>query len=161
MSNTSQKDAVYNTVVDVFNQNNIQFSTGSTDARQLLDKNLRKQIIDSLITQFENDEIALSSRQKDIREYVSGLLSNWLRKDLRLNGNVRHQIKNPGSRKGQQDPLIKNLRILQSTLEPQSEAYVAAQQRIDARLLEIKKSQAPKIDITALPPEFHQYIENQ
>jgi len=39
-----------------------------------------------------------------LRSYCSGLQSNWLRKDTRLNGGVKYVAKNPGSRAGSTDP---------------------------------------------------------
>lgn len=161
MSNNGQKDAVYDVIVSVFQKSGIKFSPGVTDARQLLDKNLRKEVVDKLVFQFERGIVPLSSPQKDMKEYVSGLLSNWLRKDLRLNGGVRHKVKSPGVRKGQQDALIKNLRTLQTTLPPGTQAYEAVQARIDNRLLEIKREQAPQIDRSAIPAELRQYIPGE
>lgn len=161
MANNGQKDAVYDVVVSVFQKNGIKFSSGVTDARQLLDKELRKQVVDQLIRDFNAGVIPLTSPQNDMKEYVSGLLSNWLRKDLRLNGGVRHKVKSPGVRKGQQDALIKNLRTLQSTLQPGTSSYQAVQARIDNRLLEIKRDQAPTIDRSAIPAELQQYIPGE
>lgn len=161
MANNGQKDAVYDVVMRIFHKNGIKFSPGVTDARQLMDKDTRKQVIDQLVRDFSTGVIPLTSPQNDLKEYVSGLLSNWLRKDLRLNGGVRHKVKSPGVRKGQQDALIKNLRTLQSTLPPGTPSYEAVQARIDNRLLEIKKDQAPTIDRSAIPAELQQYIPGE
>ena len=158
MAKSEQKDAVFRTVRDVLKNNNVQFVPSSTDARELLDKQLRKAVIESLIMDFESCQIPLHSKQKNLKDYVAGFVSNWLRKDPRLNGGLRHEDKKPGSRKGSQDPIIKNLRLVQSTLAPGTEAYIATQQRIDSRLLEIKKSQLPNIDSSTIPADLQKYI---
>ncbi len=160
MASSEQKDSVYKAVIEVFNSSNINFIEGM-DARQLIDRSLRKDIIENLMNQFQIGQIPLSSKQNDLKEYVSGLLSNWLRKDLRLNGGMRYKVKSPGVRKGQQDPLIKNLRTLQSTLEPGSQAFQATQSRIEQRLVQIKVEQAPAIDRSAIPVDLQQYIPRE
>lgn len=161
MAKSPQKDAVYAVVTSVLEKHGVHFVPNSTDAREMIDKNIRAEIIDTLVTKFKNGDIPLTSKQPYIRDYVAGLVSNWLRKDQRLNGGVRHEVKKPGSRKGSQDPTIKNLRLVQSTLAPGSEAYIATQQRIDQRLLEIKKSTLPKIDKSAIPPELQKYLPEE
>src|SRR5665213_1962213 len=53
----------------------------------------------------------LESLRKD---YVPGMVSNWIRKDLRLNGGEKYETKNPGSRAGQGDDQLKNLKALKA-----------------------------------------------
>ncbi len=73
----------------------------------------------------------------EIWKYIPGLISNWLRKDKRLNGGIKYQAKNPGSRSGSSDPQLKALRQLLSTKsDPDQRAEI--QSYIDKRQAEIK-----------------------
>lgn len=88
-------------------------------------------------------------------KYVPGLVSNWLRKDLRLNGGTPYKAKNPGSRAGQGDEQLKNLKLLKQTIDdPAQQAKV--QEAIDSRIEEIKKEKASKIevDMSKIPAEL-------
>ena len=77
-----------------------------------------------------------ASRQA-MRAYVAGLVKNWLAKDKRLNGGVEHTIKNPGSRAGVGDQVLKELKKLKATLtNPDQIAYVDAE--IDKRKAELQ-----------------------
>jgi len=88
-------------------------------------------------------------------KYVPGLVSNWLRKDLRLNGGEKYKAKNPGSRAGQGDEQLKNLKLLKQTITD-PEQQVKVQEAIDARIAEIKKEKAEKIevDMSKIPAEL-------
>lgn len=93
------------------------------------------------------------------KEYVPGMVSNWLRKDLRLNGGQKYETKNPGSRAGSGDEVLKNLKALKTTLtEPEHIAAVDAE--IAARL-EILGKTAKKtvtIDLDKIPEELRNLL---
>lgn len=96
----------------------------------------------------------------DLKAYVSGLQSNWLRKDKRLNGNVSYVAKNPGSRVGSSDPSLKAMRALLSTLTTEAEK-AEVQGYIDTKVAEIQATKAIKkvsIDINALPAELRSKV---
>jgi hypothetical protein len=85
-----------------------------------------------------------------LKSYVSGLQSNWLRKDKRLNGGVQYVAKNPGSRTGSTDAQVKAMRVLLATkVDPADRAEI--QSFIDKRLAEIKPTKTVAIDVNALP----------
>lgn len=152
----SQKEAVYSTVKSICAEHNVQHEDGQK--LEGFTKEMREQAISVLTTGFENGEIELKSQQENMKSYVGGLLSNWLRKDKRLNGNVKYQAANPGSRTGQSDPTVKNLRLLLSTVPEGSEAYEAIEAKIATRVAEIKaekaKSKAKDIDMSAIPDDI-------
>ena len=104
---------------------------------------------------FRSGSIELDREYDDsgLKAYVSGLQSNWLRKDKRLNGNVQYVAKNPGSRAGVADPQIKAMRLLLSTKTDTSER-AEIQAFIDKRLAEIKPAKSVEIDFSALPAEL-------
>jgi hypothetical protein len=82
--------------------------------------------------------------------YIPGLISNHLRKDKRLNGGVKHEIVNPGSRSGSSDPELKSLMALYGTLETESDK-TEVMGYITARKAALSKAKAPVIDVASLP----------
>lgn len=154
---TSQKDAVFNAIKSVLEANNIHFEEGSS-AGSLMTKELRAEVNSTLVEGFQSGSIELDSpkTEKELKAYASGLQSNWLKKDKRLNGGVAYMPKNPGSRTGQNDPQIKALRALLSTKTDPAEIE-EIQGYIDQRLEVLaanKKTKSVTVDFTALPEEL-------
>lgn len=152
MSKMTQKEAVYQAVVNVVGD----FDGGAATPT----KEQRSQVNQILFEGFRSGSIELDREYSDteLKAYVSGLQSNWLRKDGRLNGGVKYVAKNPGSRTGQTDPQVKAMRILLSTkTDPAERAEIQA--FIDKRLAEIKpaKAQAP-LNVADLPAELQHLV---
>ncbi len=157
----SQKDAVFNTVVKVFKENGISFEPGVDPAYDLIDKQTRQDILQSLTTQFTGGQIRLDKEYSDdkLKVYVSTLLNNWLKKDPRLNGGTDFHFKNPGSRIGQTDPLIVELRkLLKATRGTPEEAAVTHQ--IKLRQSELRKDaiSSIKIDANLIPEHLRKLV---
>ena len=156
-----QKDAVYNAVKSVCAEHGINHEDGN---KLDLTSDQVKQVVAIVTAGFEADKIELRSQQDDIKSYSNGLVRNWLRKDKRFNGGVTYQPKNPGIRTGNSDPLVKNLRILISTLPEGSEAKAAAEEKLDARLEEIKleraKKQGKEIDMSVIPDDIKALLDS-
>ena len=146
----NQKTATYNAIATV-----IDFTDGDVVK---LSKDQKAEVKAILVEQFENGEIELKSEQDDLNKYVNGLLNNWLRKDKRLNGDVEYKAKNPGSRTGQQDPQVKNLRLLKKTVTD-PEAIADIDQAIQARIAEIKPEKVIEVDPTAIPENLRYLIK--
>lgn len=141
MSNKmSQKEAVFSAVTNVCGETDGAYSPTKDErasVNQILFEGFRNGTIE-----YKGDVSALSD--SDLKGYVSGLQSNWLRKDKRLNGNVQYVAKNPGSRAGSTDPQIKAMRVLLSTQEdPAKRAEIQA--FIDKRLAEIKPAKVTEL----------------
>lgn len=139
----NQKEATYNAVCHV---------TGHKEGKCTPTPEQRKQINLILFAGFRAGEIQLEREftDKELMAYVSGLQSNWLRKDKRLNGNVDYVAKNPGSRAGVGDTQLANLqRLLSVTTDPTDREEI--QGYIDARKAEIAAAKAPVINYDALP----------
>lgn len=148
MSKITQREAVYNAVINV---------CGTQDGAYEPTREQRAQINAILFEGFKSGTVELSKEfsDSDLKAYVSGLQSNWLRKDKRLNGNVSYVAKNPGSRAGSGDPQLKAMRALLSTLtSPEEKAEV--QGYIDARVKEIgaTKTKSISIDYSVLPADL-------
>ena len=153
-SKSTQKEAVFTAVVNVLAQEGISIVEGQPVA---MTKELRAQVNNILFEGFRNETIELDREftDSDLKGYVSGLQSNWLRKDKRLNGGTQYVAKNPGSRAGSGDASLSAMRKLMSTLTTDSDK-AEVQGYIDARLAEIQASKAKSvtIDYSVLPADL-------
>jgi hypothetical protein len=148
MVTMNQKEAVYAAICSV---------TGHTGEGTLeISKEQRAQVNMILFEGFRAKKIQLDKEfsDSDLKSYVSGLQSNWIRKDKRLNGGIQYTAKNPGSRAGSGDPELKALRNLMSTLtKPEDKAEV--QGYIDARVAAINATKVTAtVDFSALPADL-------
>jgi hypothetical protein len=157
---TTQRQAVYQAVKSVLTEAGIEFYDG-IDAKSVMSKEHRAQVNAILCVGFMTSQIDFKQTEANkaklaseslLKEYVSGLQSNWLAKDDRLNGGVDHQIKNPGSRTGGSDEQLKALRALHSTLTNATDR-AEIQTMIDARMaaLTVTKTKQVEINYDALP----------
>ena len=161
MSKMSQKEAVYNAVTSVLAENNISVTEG-TDVSTLMTRELRSQVNQVLLEGFRNGTVELDREfsESDLKAYVSGLQSNWLRKDKRLNGGATYSAKNPGSRLGSSDPQLKAMRALLAT-DISAEEKAEVQGYITARVSEIQASKVKKvtIDASVLPAALQSFVK--
>lgn len=143
----NQKEATYNAICAV---------TGHKgDGAVSISKEQRAQVNMILFDAFRAGKISLDREFTDaeLKQYVSGLQSNWIRKDKRLNGGIKYTAKNPGSRAGSGDPQLKAMRALQSTLTTEEDKQ-EVQAHIDARISELEFSKQPTIDFSVLPADL-------
>lgn len=156
MTKITQKEAVFNAVTSVLSENNISYSEG-TDVSSLMNKELRSQVNAILFEGFKTETVELDREFSDseLKGYVSGLQSNWLRKDKRLNGGAKYSAKNPGSRVGSGDPALKAMRTLLSTLTSEADK-AEVQAAINNRISEIQASKVKtvSIDYSLLPTDL-------
>ena len=149
MSKINQKEAVFKAVVKV---------TGHEEGICQPTKEQRAQIIEILVQGFNESAIALDTTYTEagLKSYVGGLVSNWLRKDKRLNGGMAYVAKNPGSRVGSSDPQLTALRkLLKTELSDTDRAEIEGY--IEARLTEINAAKPKKtvtINYDDLPAEL-------
>lgn len=162
MSQLSQREAVFSAVCQVTGQE-------SFDTAVTLSDDQRSSVISILCEGFKDGSVFLAdtesnkeklSNNSEMRKYVSGLVSNWLRKDPNLNGGTKHTIKNPGSRAGQGDEQIKNLKALRTLFVSQGETAKIAviDAAIEKRNAEIAAERAAskvkEIDYSVLDPKL-------
>ena len=150
----NQREAVFNAVTSVFKDNDVQFEEGM-NAGELLTKEMRSDVIGIIVSGInegtvefsENAQTKYDTDQKK-RAYTSGLVSNWLRKDKKLNGGIAYKPKNPGSRVGSADPKLKALRQLKKQFDGvDAEKAAEIQTHIDNRVSEIQAEKAKNIEI--------------
>lgn len=158
MSKQTQKEAVYTAIINVLGEKGIEVTEGMNVAPHMT-REVRGQVNQILFEGFKSGSIEIDREFSDteLKAYVSGLQSNWIRKDKRLNGNVSYVAKNPGSRAGSGDAALKAMRALFSTLTEESDK-AEVQAAIDARVAEINASKVKsvKIDFTALPSSLQE-----
>ena len=148
----NQKNGVYSVVSELCVIENKKCEIG--DEKSL--------VVDKLCVMFENGEIEMSERArekyigtKELRGYVGGLVNNWLRKDVRLNGGEKYVTKNPGSRVGTSDKMLKNLKLLRSTLTDEVKIK-EIDKVIEERVQEIKveKNKDVVVDMSVISDEL-------
>lgn len=156
----SQKASVFAAVCEVL---------GETVNRLVqLTKEQRVKVIDivtdsimSKDTDFSPEARAKYPTRDDVKGYTNGMVSNWLRKDLRLNGGSKYETKNPGSRAGSGDEVLKNLKNLKTTLTD-AEHLKAVDEAIAERQAQVaaEKAKTVTIDITKIPEELRHLIKS-
>ena len=157
MKTVNQKDGVFNAVSEV-----VQVIDGEA---VVLTKDHKSTLIGMLATALEEGAIevkeakrAKMTEAKHYREYASNILNNWTRKDPRLNGGVKYQPKNPGSRAGAGDDQVRELKKLKSTLSD-AEQIAKVDEAIEQRLAELKaernQAKVQEIDFSLIPEFAH------
>lgn len=142
----SQKQSVYVNVCLVLGEENI-------NRKVELNKDQRGKVIelvtDSILegsTEFSAEAKAKYATRDDVKGYVNGMVSNWLRKDLRLNGGTKYETKNPGSGAGRGDAVLKNLKALRTTLSDKDHIE-AVDEEIAKRTAELTEAKAKTVTI--------------
>jgi hypothetical protein len=162
----TQREAVYQAIHTVFADNGVEFEDGQ-NASEVLTKEMRDSVHTTVFNGFKEGTVELEATpanqeklasEAKLNSYVSGLISNWIRKDKRFNGNVSYVPKNPGSRAGQGDSTLKTLRALKKQYAgtPQE---VLIDKEINARVMVIasEKAKSTKLSpeqISSLPAEL-------
>jgi hypothetical protein len=150
MGKMNQKEAVFQAVCSVTGFKGEGVCTPSKEQRAMINQI----IIEGFVS--GNIELDRQYDESGLKSYTSGLVSNWLRKDKRLNGGTQYVAKNPGSRAGSSDPSLKAMRALLSTLTDEADR-AEVQGLIDAKVAEINATKNTKtIDFSALPAELRE-----
>jgi hypothetical protein len=154
----NQKQAVRNAITSVSDY----VLNSEAIASEYLSDSQKAEIKQILFNGFKANEIACSESFKHkiaddsyLKRYVSGLLNNWLRKDLALNAGKPYEAKNPGSRANASDPQLKALRQLIKQCAEADKPSV--QQAIDARIAELKPT--IEINVDALPDSLKHLVK--
>jgi hypothetical protein len=152
----NQRQAVYQTVCEVLGHERTE-----TDDVLVLTSEQKQTIRASLCDGFISGEIELADNARKKMEeddkwlgrYVSGLLNNWMRKDKRFNGGVQYVAKNPGSRAGAGDAVLKELRKLAKIHKDDANKMVEINKYIEARKQEIAedKNKSIEVDMSKIP----------
>jgi hypothetical protein len=153
MTKLTQREAVFNAITSVLADHGVEFEAG-TDVGPSMNKDIRSEVNAILFEGFRQGKIEISKEysDSDLKAYVSGLQSNWIRKDKRLNGNTQYIAKNPGSRAGSGDAQLKAMRGLLKSLPAGSAEASEVQTHIDRRVSELSASKVKTtVDFANLP----------
>ena len=161
----NQKEAVYSATKNVLKENDIHFEDGG-NIESVMTDDIRKSVHAIVCESFTAGEVSFqdtpANREKlenpsKLSGYVSGLISNWYRKDKRFNGGTTYTPKNPGSRAGQGDPELKALRALHKQFVGVDQAKAdKIQLAIDEKVATIQaaKAKTVEIDYSVLPTDL-------
>ena len=159
----NQREAVYQATKSILIENNIPHEDGQ-DVDGIVSKEMRATIIAIVCSGFQTGDVEMSAEgkikyedPKKLKGYVSGLVSNWFRKDTRLNGGEKYSAKNPGSRTGAGDEQLKVLKTLRAAKADDDEAVAAIDAAIEARKLELTPTKSVTLSadqINLIPAEL-------
>ena len=158
----NQKEAVYVATMNILAEAEIPFDDGM-NVSNIITKDQRTKVIAILATDFLAGEIEMTNDARakynsldKMKGYVNGLVSNWFRKDTRLNGGGKYVAKNPGSRAGVGDAQLKALKTLRTIKAGDAEALKAIDEHIARRTKEIgeEKAKTVTVDLSKIPPEL-------
>jgi hypothetical protein len=159
MSKLSQKSAVIQVTLATLSARGVSYElNGSTPISSVLTDADKSTIRNTLFSMFRKGEIemkaeafAKSSDDAYLKNYVSGLLNNWVRKEPEFNCGSKYQAKNPGSRQGSGDQQIREMKkLLSVTSDEKTRSVIQAE--IDSRVSELKAAKnTVQIDTSKLP----------
>lgn len=152
-SSMNQKEAVFLAVCAVKQASSFEGAVELSDAEL---KNVREFVVLSFLAGDVELKEAEKRDETYIRKYVPGLVNNWLRKDKRLNGDVDYVAKNPGSRQGVGDEMLRNMKaLLAITTDPEDKKVISAE--IEKRKAQLEEAKKPKLDIAKLPEHLRKF----
>lgn len=143
----------------VFQAARAVFETGTVPPTTTWTKQQKDLVHDSVFMMFKAGMVNKTSGGQDdsaLRKYIPGLVNNWVRKDKRLNGGITYVPKNPGSRTGSGDDVLRNLKALAELQKNNPEAVAEIQKAIDARMEELKPK--TEINIDLLPASLRKFV---
>ena len=136
------------------------FPDGKVPATTEWNSEQKDKVHQSMLAMFLSGACSKNSGGSDevsLGKYIPGLVNNWVRKDLRLNGGSEYIPKNPGSRQGSGDEQLKNLRLMLAMVSD-PEAKVAVQQEIDKRIAALAKP-AATLDVSKIPEHLRKFVK--
>ena len=159
----NQRDATCNALIAVLANRGVNYElSGPTPISEVLNPDDKATVRELLIVTFRAGKIDYSKDARNlqddkyIKEYVSGLVNNWIRKAPEFNCDMTYTAKNPGSRAGSGDEMIREMKKLMSVTTDAS-AKEAIQEAIEARQAEIKPTKV-EINVDALPASLREKL---
>jgi len=167
----NQREATFQAITTVLSNSGVSFTSGE-DVKGVLTSEHKKKVRDILVTGLKDGSITSTqefmskmSTDADLSKYTSGLISNWIKKDSRLNGNKKHQSSGGSSnsnRVGNGDSQVKELKkLLKATAGTDSEQEVA--EALNARINELKvnktSSVKKSINVESIPENLQHLVK--
>ena len=171
---SSQKEAVVNIVLSVLASNGIDYELGGEKrVKDIVTSDMKAEMRSLVFEGFKTETIGLTAESAakylnddtELKKYVNNVLNNWINKHPEFNamfpesGGV-YRAKNPGSRTGQGDEQIRELRKLRK-LATDPESIAEIDEAIATRQAEIKPAKSVTINVEALPEHLRRLVPNQ
>ena len=155
----NQKEAVYNATTSIVGKD---FKEGMNCGEYFKARpELKEKLIASLTSSFESGQWEIKNKQENLKTYIIGVIANYFRKDIRLNGGTAYVPEKTGAR-GVSTPEIKALKQLLKTLTEGSKDFAAVSAAIASESEKVKASRATStIDTENLPEEFRYLVVNK
>ena len=126
------------------------------DVKSYATKSDRQAIAAKIAELMLDGQVALSDEAKAkygesaetlAKRYVMGMVTNWFNKSPELNGGVKYETKNPGSRAGSSDEEVRELRKLRKHLESigNADGVTKVDEAIVNRLTAIGAAKSPSV----------------
>ena len=146
----NQRTAVFNAVCTVLGYQPTQ------PVLSFMDKDQIKAVQEVVLAEFRAGNVELKGERTDewLVKYVPGLVNNWMRKDMGLNGNTEYVAKNPGSRTGSGDESLKAMKALLASLPADHSAVPTIKAAIEEKVVQLAEAKKPVINVDALPEQF-------
>lgn len=157
----NQRDATCNALISVLADRGVNYEeNGPTPISDVLTADDKATVRSILFTQFRAGKIdyknSVPSDDKVLMNYISGLVNNWIRKAPEFNCNTVYHAKNPGSRQGSGDEMIKEMKkLLSVTTDAEAKAVIA--EAIAARQAEIKPTTVT-VDVSKIPEHLRKAL---
>lgn len=154
-----QSEAILKYTNEVLEAEGIEFTEG-TDVAKVANGDVRKQVTDLVTEGILSEEIDFSDKARakydteaKVRSYVTGLISNWWKKNPKLNGGTTYKPKNPGSRTGNGDKMMKELKKAAKVYADDPTKLASINEFIEERRAELiaQKKKDIEINFDVLP----------
>ena len=154
----NQRDATCNALISVLADRGVNYEeNGPTPISEVLTSDDKTKVRAMLFTAFRSGKIDFKSPEKlsddkYLKDYISGLVNNWIRKAPEFNCDTVYHAKNPGSRQGSGDEMIKEMKkLLSVTTDAEAKQVIA--EAIARRQAEIKPTTVT-VNVDVLPAEL-------
>jgi uncharacterized protein with PIN domain len=155
----SQREAVYAAVVAVLGR-----EPKGEKVQDILTSDQLKQVHAIVVQAFVDRKVELKDSATKprtteyITKYVPGLVNNWLRKDINLNGGAKYEAKRPGSRTGSGDEMLQAMRSLLA-ITKDADAKASIEREIEARKAQLEAAKVKPINVAHLPESLRSLAE--
>ena len=151
----NQREAVYEATVSIIGK---EFEDGMNchewfKARPAL----KEKLVANLAASLDKGDWSIKKEQENIKTYITGLIANYFRKDINLNGGDKYVPATTGTRTSNKQ--IKAMRGLLKKFAEGSDEHARLTKGIEAAVaVERAKKLEATIDVENLPEEFQDLV---
>lgn len=142
----SQKDAVFNSIMMVLNESDIVIP--ESGVKSIWTKDVKIAVAEIIKVGIEAGDIPFKGQASGVDRYVTGLISNWINKDPRLNGQKKYKTTTKATGNASLDEAMKLYGVVKGTF---------LEQRVKATISSMKGKQS--IDVEHLPLSLRELVK--